>query len=251
MYSNKTIRKYVRRANAVFAFLSTEKTENIRFCVSYGNKKIGKVLNVSKAPIFTCKGLCKGCAGFCYDVKACLQYGNVLEARIRNTVIFLRDRDDFFKRIRQAMNARKKDFFLRYDVGGEIVDSDEVSRIVKLAIDYSHFIVWTYTKNHKAVNDFVKANSATWKQIENGTLPGTRENMEKCRLETVPKNLVIMFSRVDANEIDNPFFFPEFNVVTNENGKKIDAPYCNGNCTECRKNHMGCTNGESRNVAEH
>lgn len=231
-HSAKTLQKYIRRGNAYIAFLSSMPVEEIKFCCSFGNRKIGKVLNVSKAPIFTCRGVCHKCKDFCYDIKACLQYTNVMEARMRNTVIFFKDRDLYFNRIREVMDKRKNNKFLRYDVGGEIMDSDEVARLVQLANEYPDFIIWTYTKNHAAVNQFVR---------ENG---GSRET-------AMPMNIIIMFSRINANDIENPYGFPEFNCVTTDDGVKIDAPYCDGDCSKCRKEHTGCVAGESRNVAEH
>ena len=226
----ETLQKYIRRGNAYIAFLSAMNVESIPFCVSYGNQKIGRVLNVSKAPIFTCKGVCSGCKLFCYDIKACLQYTNVMEARMRNTVIFFKDRDLYFDRIRAVMEKRQKNKFLRYDVGGEIVDSDEVSRIVQLAKDFPDFKIWTYTKNHRAVNQYMNEN--------NGYIPG---------------NLVIMFSNINNGEIENPYNFPVFNCVTDDDdGLEIEgAAYCNGDCSACRTNGTGCVAGQTMNVNEH
>ena len=228
-HSKDTIRKYIRRGNFYIAYYSQFDACDIKLCVSYGNKKIGRVLNVSKAPIFTCRGVCHKCQDFCYDIKACIQYTNVMDARIRNTVLFFKDRDEYFRQISEAMDKRKTNKFLRYDVGGEIVDSDEVRRLATLAKERPDFLVWTYTKNHRAVNEYMTANG--------GKLPG---------------NLVIMFSRVNANEIENPYNLPEFNVVTDdEDGKEIDADYCGGDCVKCRAEGKGCTAGKSSNVKEH
>lgn len=78
MFKKETIEKYVATMSNVIA--EYRKAEEIKLAFSYENRKIGNVLNVSTAPLFTCRN-CAECRFHCYDMKACLQYGNVLRAR--------------------------------------------------------------------------------------------------------------------------------------------------------------------------
>lgn len=77
MYKTETLLNYVSRMKERIAHYK-EIVKTLKTCVSYGNRKIGHVLNVSLAPIVTCGSACAFCKKVCYDIKACLQYGNVL-----------------------------------------------------------------------------------------------------------------------------------------------------------------------------
>ena len=87
MFSNDSIKKVVKLMNATIAKYSEKSIDEIKMCISKGNRKIGRVMNVSLPPIVTCEN-CSGCKNFCYDVKACLQYPEtVIDARVRNYII--------------------------------------------------------------------------------------------------------------------------------------------------------------------
>ena len=101
-------------AKAKESELITLNASDIKMCISVGNKKIGRVMNVSTMPILCC-GNCKECSKLCYDIKACLQYPNtVIDARMRNTVLLRKDRDEYFRRIDAAISRRRKNKFFRY-----------------------------------------------------------------------------------------------------------------------------------------
>ena len=120
--------------------LMADLVENIPMCISEGNKKIGKTLNVSLPPIMTCAN-CKECKYLCYDVKACLQYPNtVIGARVRNLVILLKDRDEYFNRIQDKLNRRKTNKSFRWHVAGDIIDYDYFDRMVNMAEKNPGFI---------------------------------------------------------------------------------------------------------------
>ena len=197
-------------------------------CVSKGNKKIGRTLNVSLPPIITCAN-CSGCMKFCYDIKAVLQYVNVAKARAKNYVILMRDRDKYFQDIINVMKKRKTNKFLRWHVSGDIIDIDYFDRMVKIARMFPDFTMWTYTKAYHIVNKW-------------------------CELygkENIPSNLSIMFSEWKGMKMVNPFGFPEFRVVMKEDKKPENVKWCNGNCENCIKTHSHCVKGETVYCNEH
>lgn len=226
-YKIETICKVVNLAKAEEKNLSSVNVEDIKICLSTGNRKIGKVMNVSLMPILTC-GNCSGCSGYCYDVKACVQYPNtVINARMRNTVLLRKDREEFFKRIDSAIGRRKKNKFFRWHVAGDILDIDYFDRMVAIARKHQDFTFWTYTKMYHIVNQWID---------ENGAIPG---------------NLHVMFSEWRGMPMDNPHGMPEFRVVFKDDEIKPVGHYCPGNCDVCKNLHRGCVVGETTYCNEH
>ena len=230
MYSNESITKLVKLMNAERSGLEAQPVEEIKMCISNGNKKIGKTLNVSLPPIITCAN-CKECKYLCYDVKACLQYpGTVINARIRNLVILLKDRNEYFNRIQAKLNRRKANKYFRFHVAGDIIDIDYFDRMMKLAQCNPDFKFWTYTKNYAVVNEWVKNH-------------GGNKN-------AVPSNFSIMFSEWRGVEMVNPYGFGEFRVVFKDEVKP-QGFYCPGNCDECIRSGKGCIANETTYCNEH
>ena len=228
MYSIETLRKVVRLMNERGAALDAEQLENIKLCISGGNRKIGRVMNVSLAPILSCAN-CAGCSKLCYDIKACAQYPNtVIDARMRNMNILKRDRARYFALIEQAISRRRKNKYFRWHVAGDIVDIDYFDNMVRIAREHADFVFWTYTKNYKVVNAWC---------AEHGR-------------DAIPANFSIMFSEWRGMEMRNPYGFPQFSVVF----KDEVAPqgfYCPGNCDICKSAGRGCVVGESVYCMEH
>lgn len=226
-YKIETIAKVLRLANDRKIELSSKAIEDIQMCLSNGNRKIGKVMNVSLMPVMTC-GNCKECKYYCYDIKACAQYpGTVIDARMRNTVILQRNRDEYFKRIDDAISRRRKNKYFRWHVSGDIVDIDYFSRMVEIARKHPDFIFWTYTKMYGIVNRWID---------ENGALPG---------------NLSVMFSEWRGVPMNNPHGMPEFRVVFKDDAVKPVGHYCPGNCDICKATRRGCPVGETTYCNEH
>ena len=120
MYSIESLAKAVALMQKRGAELNLIPVSDIKMCISAGNRKIGRVLNVSLPPILSCAN-CAGCSRLCYDIKACLQYpGTVIDARMRNYSILLRDRDEFFRRIEDKISRRRKNKFFRWHVAEAI-----------------------------------------------------------------------------------------------------------------------------------
>ena len=202
--------------------------ENVWVSISSGNRKIGRVLNVSLAPILTCGDGCKFCKSFCYDVKACLQYGNVRKSRARNTALAIHNRKEFFRQIKCKLERTRNTFF-RWHVSGDILDADYFDNMVQLAIAFPQITFWTYTKQYHIVNKWID---------ENGQLP---------------ENLHVMFSqwkvktetgRIIPIPFPNPHNMPVFTVRFEE--EEIPQMFkCPGNCDICKSNHCGCIAGQS------
>jgi len=184
-------------------------------------------------PIITC-GNCRECKYFCYDVKACLQYPDtVIDARMRNTVILERNRDEYFSRIEKAISRRRKNKFFRWHVAGDIVDIDYLIRMIEIAKRHPEFTFWTYTKMYWIVNTYC----------------------DKCGKESIPENLHIMFSKWDGLKMNNPYRFPVF-AVKMKNGNIDYIPFneyfkCPGNCDICKESNRGCVAGENTYNDEH
>lgn len=234
MYSNATIIKVVGQLKDSINYYSTKNSENITISISCGNKKIGRVLNVSLAPIITCAN-CKECKHLCYDIKACLQYSNVRDARSRNTVLATKYRDIYFSAIDEKLSRRRKNKYFRWHVSGDIIDLDYFCRMVDIARKHSDFVMWTYTKAYFIVNEYCK----------------------RFGKDSIPSNLVIMFSEWDGMDLINPYNFPIFSCRLKDGNKNRTAESfeqmfkCPGNCDICKESHRGCIKGEDTYVDEH
>lgn len=233
MFSTESINKVIRLAHESRTTLDTKSVDDIKLCISAGNRKIGKVMNVSLMPIVTCSN-CAECMYYCYDVKACLQYSKtVIDARMRNTVILQKNRAEYFRRIDSAISRRKVNKFFRWHVAGDIVDYDYFENMVAIARKHSDFTFWTYTKNYNMVNCWLAYNGK------------------------LPQNLIVMFSEWDGVELNNPYNMPTFSCKLKAGNKNHPAEYfetlykCPGNCDICKACKRGCIAGENTYADEH
>lgn len=191
-------------------------------------------MNVSLMPIVTCTN-CDECKHYCYDIKACLQYPKtVIDARMRNTILALKYRDEYFDRIRKALARRRKNLFFRWHVAGDIIDYDYFENMVSIARDFPKIKFWTYTKNYNVVNCWLTYNAGK-----------------------LPENLVIMFSEWDGLELNNPYNMPIFTCKLKAGNKNHAPEYfnglhkCPGNCDVCKTTNRGCIIGENTYADEH
>ena len=225
-FKPETVQKIVKELQKLVLFF-LEYLQNggfIKLVVSLGNSKIGRCLNVSLAPVITCKN-CSKCKCFCYDIKACLQYVNVRIARAKNTALFMYSRDEFFNQLWQRMERRKKNKFLRFHVSGEIMDINHLERMIETARRFPDFVIWTYTKMYGIVNEYIRKHGGN----------------KNC----IPENFTIMFSEWKGLPIDNPYNMPVFRCVYPEETKPAGCMKCPGNCDICKANNIGCVNGMS------
>lgn len=225
-YRKETLKKMLELMGATARRYGRMKPEDIKLCVSVGNRKIGRVMNVSLPPVLSC-GHCKECKLYCYDVKACMQYpGTVIDARIRNWAILKADRAGYFRRIEERITRRRRNKFFRWHVAGDIIDRDYFDQMVAIAKRHPDFTFWTYTKMYSIINGYI---------ADGGD---------------IPENFHIMFSEWRGLPMDNPYNFPEFRVLF-----KGETPpagyYCPGNCDICKANGRGCLAGETTYALEH
>ena len=234
MYTIKSITKTVNAINARRAYYAPLAVDKVKMCISTGNNKIGRVLNVSLPPIVTC-GNCAHCMYYCYDIKACLQYPDtVIDARVRNLHVLLNDRNEYFARIDKKMSRRRKNKYFRWHVAGDIIDYDYFDRMIENARRHPDYeAIWTYTKMYDIVNAWIDANG----------------------IDAIPGNFHIMFSKWDGVPMNNPYGLPIFACKLKDGNKDVmpwDNMYnCPGNCDICKECKRGCMSGENTYANEH
>lgn len=231
-YRKETIINLMKAANEIKKYYQGLKASDFKVVISSGNRKIGKVMNVSTMPIMAC-GNCKECSGYCYDIKACVQYKNVLHARIKNLVMAREHRNEYFAQIEKRISRRKANKYFRWHVAGDILDLDYFDNMVRIAANHPDFIFWTYTKMYHIVNEY-------------------------CGLfgkAAIPANLHIMFSKWDGMAMENPYNFPVFACRMKDGNKDTmewEKMYkCPGNCDICKAMNRGCLAGENTFADEH
>ncbi len=232
MYKPETIRKFDEQAKA--AIEKFEQEEFITIAVSNGNRKIGKVMNISMLAMHTC-GNCKECVKYCYDIKACLQYKNVMNARARNTVLAERNIDEYFNQLWNKMARRRSNYYLRFHVGGEIPSYEYLCKMVETAKLFPHFKIWTYTKMYYLVAEYIRLHGDS-------------------KEAAIPANMTIMLSEWRGMPMYNPYHLPEFRVVFVSEGEEIPSDctwLCPGNCDICKAANRGCVAGETTYALDH
>lgn len=225
-YSKKSLASYMEQCNKWFHFYAALPVEELKLCESKGNRKVGLTFNYSLAALLTCGDQCRVCQGECYDIKAALQYGNVMKARIRNTVLALLHPAEYFRQIDESLSRKRSNHPVRFHVGGDIPNYSYLCSMIELAKKHSNRFFWTYTKKYALVNRWI---------AENGPLPS---------------NMVITFSKWDGLEMDNPYGLPEFFAV--EKGERPEGMFhCPGNCQHCIAAKCGCVGGQSSYIEKH
>ena len=229
-FKKETIAKIVAALMALVNYYMNilENGGIVKLVISAGNSKIGRCMNVSLAPVVTCRN-CSLCKCFCYDVKACLQYANVRIARAKNTALFLFNRDEFFAQLHAKMARKKTNKFLRFHVSGEIMDCDHFDRMVQTARMFPDFTIWTYTKMYHIVNEWIAKNGK----------------------ESIPENFTVMFSEWKGLPIVNPYNMPTFRCIEEDEQPPKGITKCPGNCDICKATKTGCVAGESKYVILH
>lgn len=223
-YTPESLKRFYDKAKKSIDFymdLYKKDPGAVKVCITNGNRKIGNVMNISLLPIFTCLSNCHICKFYCYDIKACLQYANVIMARVRNSVLLWCDEKEYFRQIEDRISRRRKNKYFRWHVSGDIISETYFTHMVEIAIKHPDFRFWTYTKQYSLVNRWC----------------------DKFGRETIPENLVVMFSKWDGVEMDNRYNFPTFTALDDLIG--FNGFICPGNCQTCINNKTGCVYGES------
>lgn len=180
--------------------------------ISKGNSKMGAIPSVSLPPIVTCKN-CGTCAKKCYAAKLCRLYPSVKASYDKNLRILKEDRNAYFTQIKASAMMTK---FFRFHVSGDIIDSDYLDRMCKLARELKGTQFLAFTKNYEDVNEYFK-------------------NHRK------PANLKLIFSLpFDGCNINNPHNLPTAAVILKGRQPKDNYKICGGNCAECACRGVGC-----------
>lgn len=230
MYTNETLRKYNEQLENAIRFYARFPVDSLAICISGGNMKVGNVPNVSLPPVKTCSN-CSACIHKCYDIKACMQYKNVMMARARNYAILSANYNLYWEQLRGKLSRMRTKYF-RFHVGGDIISEQYFSDIVNTARMFPAIRFWTYTKAHETVNTYVSDNG--------GTHP-----------DAIPENLSVMFSIWAGKPINNPYGFPVFYVYMHGQEAPKGMYKCPSDCKWCIEHGRGCPYGESSCIEEH
>ena len=225
----ESLKKAAGKLRDAMDMYSKQPFYKLRLHISKGNKKIGRVHNFSMAPGITCPN-CDCCLPYCYDVKAVLQYGNVVNARAENTVMMYMDMEKTFSMIDTYISSRRAHKFFRWHVSGDIISVEYFDHMVTIARNHPDWIFWTYTKAYKYVN--------LWLYQHGGK-------------SALPGNLSVMFSVWNGMECPNPHGMPTFTCIQEGMTPAPGEWRCPGNCDICLTSGHGCPYGESSNVDEH
>lgn len=232
-YQFNTLRSYADKCR-ISLDKHYENVAKVHFTFSYGNRKIGKTLNINTLAVATCGAMCTkcGCVYYCYAIKDAMRFRDVLDMRARNTALLRKDRERYFAEIAEGIARHKSYEFIRWHVSGEIADVDYFAHMVDIARRFPSRRFWTYTKQYAFVNLYVAEHG--------GSIAAA-----------IPSNLVVMFSNWDGFPMDNPYGFPVFYTVLK--GHKAPAGFyrCGGNCDFCKEHNCGCVAGMSSCVDEH
>ena len=183
-----------------------------KISISNGNSKMGFIPSVSLPPIITCKN-CDSCAGLCYAAKLCRIYKTVRNAYNRNLEILKADSKSYFE---QVESAAKLSRFFRWHVSGDIIDSEYLDNMCKVARRCKDTKFLAFTKNYEDVNAYFETHKK-------------------------PRNLQIVFSLpFDGAKIENPHNLPTAAVILKGAAPKDNYKICGGNCEKCACRGVGC-----------
>ena len=113
--------------------------------ISKGNKKIGKVWNISLTPVLSCPSGVP-CAKDCYAMKAYKQYPNVRKAWDHNLREFMTDSEAYFDSIIDQLASYKGTTF-RWHVAGDIPSQVYYNGMVRVAREYPKIQFLAFTNN--------------------------------------------------------------------------------------------------------
>lgn len=228
MYTRKTLRKVTKQLSEKLSRFMGKDFANLKIHVSKGNKKIGKAYNWSLPPVIGC-GNCTECKWFCYAVNSAIRYENVRNAWSENLAMMKLDQKKTFDQIEDFLSHRRAHKFFRWHVSGEILNYEYLENMIEIARRHPDWFFWTYTKMYGLINVWCNLNG--------------RENL--------PKNLSIMFSEWRGMKMSNPYNFPVFRCVFEDETPPADWWHCPGNCDVCKQLHRGCIKGENVWIHNH
>lgn len=162
--------------------------------ISFGNQKIGKVININQDPALSCRPDAP-CRGVCYACKGHYCFENVKKALRGNFFAYIHDPDGFFEAVSEvvrkkeafAIKRRKERPIVRWHSAGDIVDDRYFRGMITVARNNPGVDFYAYTKQYEIVNA----------ELAKGT--------------KLPKNFRVIFSHAQKgweSHIQNPFNLP-------------------------------------------
>ena len=122
--------------------------------VSFGNTKVGKVMNLSLPPIVSCADDVP-CAAGCYAMRSYRRFGMTRKAWDENLRLWRTAPKKFerqlFDILREA-DASQPCFF-RWHVGGDIPDGHYLVMMIVIAERFPHIKFLAFTKQYKIIAD--------------------------------------------------------------------------------------------------
>lgn len=182
--------------------------------ISLTNTKLGgQIPSINLPPVKTCR--CDApCFRLCYARKYNFTRENVKNSYNHNLACYIADKDKYFNDIISFLNGLVSYRFFRFHSSGDIVDSDYLKGMVRVAKACKTVKFLCFTKKFELVNDYLKENK-------------------------LPSNLKIVFSAWDKNfKVINPFKLPVTYVDFAKKENNPDIPElaipCVGKCYECQ-----------------
>src|ERR671925_313820 len=119
--------------------------------ISRGNKKIGRIANVSLTPGESCRGCEDVCSQDCYARQAYLQYPETRKAWDLNLRHAREDLDGFFYELQTKLKRYRGEFF-RWFVAGDIISCSFFYGMIETAEKFPQKKFLVFTKQYALVN---------------------------------------------------------------------------------------------------
>ena len=176
--------------------------------ISPGNRKLGSVMNVSTTPGKCCPRGIPCASDGCYANKLIRRFSSTRTAWHRNEHLAKHHPDEYFKQI-AAEVAKTKPPLFRWHVAGDILSSDYLAAMCRIAAENPGSRFLSFTKNFGVVNRY-------------------EDN------EAIPDNLSIIYSAWPGMAFSNPHGHRvAWTQDGTENRVPQDAISCPGNCESC------------------
>lgn len=152
--------------------------------LSEKNSKLGKVLNVSLAPVTGCRPGVPCADGACYALKAYRMYKQTRAAWDHNLQLAMQEPNIYFGSLMSELEKRskRKNKLFRWHVAGDILSPLYFENMVRIAHAFPEWRFLVFTKQYSIVNNHEQPN--------------------------IPANLAIMFSQWPGLPMENPHNFP-------------------------------------------
>ena len=201
-----------KRVKDMLHFRDEVDVENAHVKFSYDNRKTGALVpSVSLIPVADCCN-CSACKNGCYDIRNVCFQKTVQKARANNSAIAHKDPDKFFREVSGRMKSLR---YLRFFVGGDVINYGFFEGMVKCCNENPHCDVLAFTKAWVIPARWIDANGE------------------------LPSNLHIILSEWRGVKVYNPHNLPTSTPVWPGDEPK-DGIWCPGDCSACAEAGGGC-----------